>query len=375
MKRFLAVPAVLAVSLAFASLPAGQASASGGSVLPAGFRAQSQSWVSPKHGWLLGAATCGSSTCTAVAATTDGGSSWKQIGVIPAPLTNEQKEGVTEIRFADNLHGWAFLPNLWATTDGGRTWRQESPHGRPTIALAADPQVVYKVVSACPYNFMSIDNCTHDETLWRTTPGDATWTHVVLNLPKQIQALLALHGETAYVGVPTFEVTSPDELFGTGDGQTWNPLTVPCDLKADEHLMGLSAPTDTTMALLCQGNEGFGQAEKRVFKSNDDGATLIFAGQLPFPGITGTQIAMAPNGVIIVTSAGAPEDSFIYRNSGGTTWEKVLDISDGAAGWNDPLFTTSRIGWAIHANAACCGNTGSGQLGLSTDGGVTWNPI
>src|SRR5437588_9321807 len=147
------------------------ARAASGSVLPPGFRVQSQSWVSRDHGWLLGASTCGANTCTAVAATTDGGTTWKQIGVIAAPMTNEQKTGVTEIRFADNLHGWAFLPALWATTNGGRTWTRQSTYGRPTIALAGDAQGGYKVVSACPFNFMSITDCKHDASLWKPTPG------------------------------------------------------------------------------------------------------------------------------------------------------------------------------------------------------------
>src|SRR5439155_23094119 len=265
-----------------------------------------------------------------------------------------QKTGVTEIRFADSLHGWAFLPALWATSDGGRTWTRQSTYGRPTIALAGDAKGVYKVVSACPFNFMSITDCKHDASLWKTTPGGGPWTPVPLHLPKKIQALLAVHREVAYVGVFGVEVTEPDFLAATTDGQTWTRRPIPCDLTQDEHLASISAPTDTTVGLLCQSNIGFGQAEKRAFRSKDNALTPVSAGQLPVRGVTGSQIAMAPNRVLVVTSAGQ-ENSVIYRNAGGQAWTTPVNSLDGAVGWNDPLFTTSQIGWVVHGMASCCG--------------------
>src|SRR2546421_8483175 len=74
--------------------------------VPTGFRAQSLSWVSPEHGWMLGSGPCGQTTCTTVVRTTDGGSTWRKLGTLGAPLTLEEATGVTEVRFADDLHGW-----------------------------------------------------------------------------------------------------------------------------------------------------------------------------------------------------------------------------------------------------------------------------
>src|SRR5436309_13709418 len=131
MRRSLMTAAVACTAVAV-MLPAGASSASAArtSTIPAGFRAQSLSWVSEEQGWILGSSSCGSSTCTTVIGTTDGGDTWRRLGTLDAPLTLEEASGVTEIRFADGLHGWAFEPALWATSDGGKTWQQEVPPGQ-----------------------------------------------------------------------------------------------------------------------------------------------------------------------------------------------------------------------------------------------------
>ncbi|TMK98625.1 MAG: glycosyl hydrolase, partial [Actinobacteria bacterium] len=61
---------------------------------------------------------------------------------------------MTEVRFADDLHGWAFEPALWATSDGGATWRRQAPPGggRLVLALAGDSDAAYAVVSRCRLN-------------------------------------------------------------------------------------------------------------------------------------------------------------------------------------------------------------------------------
>src|SRR5207245_3566156 len=87
------IPAAFAASAAFGATQSG-------SVMPPGFRAQSVSWVSPAHGWMLGVAPCGQTTCTTVDGTTDGGATWNKLGTLNAPLILEQGNGITEVRFA-----------------------------------------------------------------------------------------------------------------------------------------------------------------------------------------------------------------------------------------------------------------------------------
>src|SRR5947207_14278646 len=102
--------------------PANASGARSGSAVPSSFHAQSVSWISPDQGRMLGAVQCGTTMCAAVLGTTDGGVTWNKLGTLAAPVTLEKATGVTEVRFADDLHGWALEPALWATTDGGATW-------------------------------------------------------------------------------------------------------------------------------------------------------------------------------------------------------------------------------------------------------------
>jgi hypothetical protein len=50
---------VLLLTVAFIGTTAASGATRLGSVLPTGFLAQSQTWVSPKLGWILGVAPCG----------------------------------------------------------------------------------------------------------------------------------------------------------------------------------------------------------------------------------------------------------------------------------------------------------------------------
>ena len=201
---------VFALTIAAGSADAGRAAG-------LQFHTQAMSWVSSQHGWLLGSAACGTASCTISLRTSDGGQTWKTLGTLAAPLTNEDPAGVTDVRFADDLHGWAFDPAVWATTDGGKSWtKQTTPGGRPLIALAGNAQAVYAVVSACRFG-EPLSHCSRPTTLWRTTPTSGSWTHVRLALPVSMQAFLAVHGVVAYLIVQAGEL-DPDVLEVTVDG-------------------------------------------------------------------------------------------------------------------------------------------------------------
>jgi hypothetical protein len=333
------------------------------------FHAQSQSWITPDDGRLMGSAPCGQSSCTTVVGTSDGGTTWKTLGTLGAPLTLEDETGVTEVVFADDLHGWAFRPALWATTDGGATWqKQTSPGGRPVLALAGDADAVYAAVSACQFE-QAVSDCRYRVTLWRTTPGQGSWTQVSLKLPVANQATLAVHGRVAYLAIPTVDSTAADVLDVTVDGQRWSSRPDPCSKADDEYLSSVAPISDTSVALLCQADIGFGKAGKRVVRSSDTAQTTSSAGALPLYGIV-SQLAAAPDGTLLVASSSI--GSWIYRNAGGETWTTSEDLGDGGLGWNDVTFTTDNVGLVIHGPAFCCGNNGPGELWKSQDGGTTW---
>jgi hypothetical protein len=84
-------------------------------------------------------------------------------------------------------------------------------------------------------------------------------------------------------------------------------------------------------------------------------------------------MAAAPNGTLAVSSYSI--SSWIYRNAGGQDWTTPVDGIDLGEGWNDIVFTTNAVGWVIHAPATCCGRGGVGELGKTTDGGLSWAPV
>jgi hypothetical protein len=366
----------LAAALSFAA-PAGAAGAAPASnSAPQPVRAQSLSWVSPQDGFALGTAACGQADCTQALGTSDGGRTWTALGAIGAPITLEQPSGVTEVRFADELHGWAFDPALWRTGDGGLTWTKErTPGGRAVLALAADAQVAYAVVSGCRFG-QPLSNCTHPTTLWRAAPGQSSWSRVQMTLPETSQAILALDGSVAYLVVPAALVAArgaaaPDVLEVTVDGQRWSARPDPCDPSQGETLTSIAPISDQKVALLCQGNIGFGKAHKAVLRSDDTAKTTRPAGLMPDLGIT-TQLAAAPNGVLVAASYSI--GSWIYRNAGGQDWTTSVDFGDLGQGWNDVSFTTNQVGYVIHGPAACCGDHGPGELWVTRDAGLTWGP-
>jgi hypothetical protein len=342
-------------------------------VLPSGFRAQSLSWVSPMRGWILGAAPCGDAECTTVLGTADGGSTWTELGRLGAPLTDgEDAAGVEEVRFADDLHGWAFGPAFWATEDGGLTWRRHTPPGGGGLVLALEGNAagVYAAVSPCRLN-RPLSECSGPVTLWRTTPGHDAWTKVPLNLRVSSQAILAVHGSVAYL-IVTVESSKPDLLYATRDGQVWAARPDPCHKAQGEALSAVAPISDTKVALLCVSDPGFGQSNKRVVRSADTARTTAPAGTLPVWGFI-SQMAAAPNGTLAVSSYSI--SSWIYRNAGGQDWTTPVDGIDLGEGWNDIVFTTNAVGWVIHAPATCCGRGGVGELGKTTDGGLSWAPV
>jgi hypothetical protein len=344
-----------------------------GSVLPAGFRAQSISFVSPQDGWILGVGNCGQTTCTTVLGTTNGGGVWGVVGTINAPLTYDRIGGVTGIRMADDLHGWAFGPSLWATADGGHTWhKQPIPGGgRMVPVLAADADGVYALVSTCRLN-QTPSSCT-PATLWKTTPDGTTFTKTRLKLRAGLvtnTARMSMHDNVAYLIVPA--ETGAEVVKVTTDGTTWKSRPDPCTAP-DEEIADVTAVSDTEVGILCIGDPGFSQSTKHMYKSNNTGQTDTRFGAISRSGIV-SQLTATPGGRFLLTSWGA-EGSWIYRSNGGGPWTEPVGLNDGGEGWNDVTMVSNSVGFVVHGPAALFPGNRAGQLAETTNRGVTWTPV
>jgi photosystem II stability/assembly factor-like uncharacterized protein len=364
--------ACAAVATVACMLVSGPSASGRPAVKPAPFHAQSGSWLSPDVGRMLGWSSCRRTPCTTVVGTVNGGTTWRRLATLAAPLTIEEAAGVTQLRFADDRYGWAFEPALWATSDGGTTWaRQTIPGGgHLVLALAADAQVAYAVISPCRLNRL----CSSPLTLWRTTPGATSWRKVDLALPRFAgfnDIVLALHGDVGYLAIPRPTATQPDVFDVTTDGVHWAARHDPCTFANDEFLSAIAPISDEDVALLCVGDPGFGYAEKRIVRSDDAAETFTPAGTTPLLGII-SGLAATPDGSTLVVPSYSI-GSWIYRTTDDQTWTTPVDLGDGGMGWNDMTFTTDRTGYVIHGPASSPWLPG--ELWRTTDGGATWGSV
>ena len=366
--------AALAPGTALAT-PAGPAGSGGPATpVPAGFKANSVTWLSAQRGWVLGAAPCGKKTCSDVIGTTDGGTTWQLIGTVPAPLASIGKGtlGVTEVRFATPTVGWVFGNggDIFRTRTGGRSWTAMPVPGgaKQVLSLAASASQSYALVSYCT---PGKPICPHQLGFFHIGTGaGSAWTRIPLGLPKTITADVAVLGRTVYVTDSQLEFGRPDKLYASTDGVHFAARTAPCSHAQDLTLLQAVPMPAAHVALLCDGNPGFSKAVKTVYLSADTGKTDTFAGQMGPFGIQ-AQLAASPSGNLAVASWS--DGSFIYINdTHKTSWTMVEGIGDGGAGWNDIAYASNSDAWVVYGPADF---TGIGQLWATHDAGKRWAPV
>jgi photosystem II stability/assembly factor-like uncharacterized protein len=335
------------------------------SAVPAGFRATSLSWPSASRGRVLGTAPCGRGRCSDVIGTSDGGRTWRLLGTVRAPIS-AQRPGVSEIRFSTSEVGWAFEPRLFRTGDAGRSWAAVTIPGRgqQVLDLAAGPAGAYAVVSACR---LGASPCQKPLSLWRTGTRSRAWIRIPLDLPASTFADVAVSGTTVYVTTEGGAKVK-GRLYASTDGRHFSARPSPCDAARDLMLIQVVPTSATDVAFLCDGNAGFSQAVKTVYRSADSGRTDTFAGRTGLLGI-GAELAASPSGNLAV--AASSDGSFLYINDGHQrAWRMVIGRGDGGAGWNDLTYVTRSRAWVVYAPAA--GATGVGRVYVTRDAGRHW---
>ena len=368
-----AVRVIAAVALTCAATitpgPALAWSGGPGASVPAGFEANSVTWLSAQRGWVLGAAACGKNACAEVIGTTDAAMTWRLIGTVGAPIAEfGGRPGITEIRFATPAVGWAFGTYLFRTSTGGKFWaRVPIPGGgKQVLALAAGPTQTYAVVTGCAWG---AGICPRPLSFWRIpTGGRGGWTRIPLRLPPNDGADVAVFGATVYVLDEQLQFGRPDLFYASTDGRHFTARPAPCNHAKDLALIQAVPMSADRVAMLCDGNPGFSKAVKTVYVSADTGKTDTYAGQMGLFGIQ-AQLAASPSGNLAVASTS--NGSFVYINdTHKQAWTMVEGIGDGGAGWNDITYVTNSQAWVVYRPAD---SSGTGQLWATHDAGKHWS--
>ncbi|MGH2468363.1 MAG: hypothetical protein ACRDGL_11655 [Candidatus Limnocylindrales bacterium] len=340
-------------------------------VIPADFSPLSVTFVSTDQGWVLGSTACGASArCAVIVETLDGGRSW---GRVAAPsttvgdpaLSQADTQGVSGLRFADPLDGWAFGPDLWATHDGGASWhRLVAPGGggAAVLALEAHAGRVHAAVDAASLGGYRIATSPVGADAWTLAPPAVAYG---AGPAPQIQLVLSGSGgwllevDRAVIGglrlgpsgwsewqPPCLDVNGPAVLAASSAAD----IVAGCD----EGVWG-PAPTGAT---------GEHVVAEHFYRSTDGGTTFArSATTVPLASLS-VLAAATPS---LVVGAGSVDDAgsnaVICSRDGGRTWATSLRL-----GTEQPLylgFTTATQGVLI---------TDAG-LRLTYDGGRTWQSV
>lgn len=322
-------------------------------------------FVSASDGWVLGTAPCAAQPCTSIVRTTDGGSSWVGIPAPRVPLASNGPAGLSPglsyLRFASPLDGFAFGSQLWATHDGGATWQQ--------VSL---PGTIGDLETAAGMVYAAVQGQNNAVTIYQSRAVGGAWTPVP-GLPAGVpdQGFVAptslgritLHGTAAWIILG-------GQLYATQTGVTWVREPVSCP--PDYGMASAAAASTQQITLLCAGNSAMGSQGKILYSSGDGGASFSLAGTPPLAGDQ-LKLLAEPTAQHIFLATSSAATMLDVSSDGGHTWNTALYLDDGGLGWSDFGFTTPSQGVAIeHPDNPASGNS---TMYMTWDAGQTWHAI
>jgi photosystem II stability/assembly factor-like uncharacterized protein len=337
-----------------------------GVALPADFQPRSVTFASPTEGWVLGSTACASGRCAVIAHTLDAGRTWSRINAPAATVDTDPRypdTGVSAIRFADHLDGWAYGPDLWATHDGGTTW-----HSVDVTGIAAGPARVWDLQAAAGTAHLAYFPLTPNAFGIASTPvtHDA-WKSPAVFIPVGAgpvpQVQLVIQGQAGWLIEVDREVVGGARLLhGTWD--TWTP---PCSDSAGPAVV--AAWSTTGLIADCDLGVWSTPMGEHLFVSSDGGTTFTKI-TTAVPLSSAAAIATPDTSTILVAgqgpvnAQGASTPMVIASFDGGHTWTTVL--KPGQVTFNDLGFTTQTQGVMITTSGT------TSRLLITRDGGHTW---
>ncbi|MGC8635261.1 MAG: hypothetical protein ACP5VP_11510 [Candidatus Limnocylindrales bacterium] len=377
-------PAV-AASTPAASAPTSAPLGPTGGPVPAGFQVVSATFVSPDLGWVLGTSVCSTPPCTAILRTADGGRTWTRIPapatpVSPGPVQPGTTPGVTGLRFADPLDGWAFGPDLWVTHNGGATWARVTIPGVSSGAVVEALETSAGTVHAVLYDVGAAGSWVR---LASGPVGSNGWTlsptQVQIGAGPVPQAQLLLSGSAGWMVEVDRTVVGGARLVN-GNWAAWTP---PCSTVMGPAVLAASGPTEVVAA--CDGGiwgpaPTAAEEGQRLYASHNGGTTFAEIGAtVPLTGVNA--VASPAAGAVLAAGSTSAASALVGSFDGGRTWHTLLRVSQTggqAATFTYLGFTTPTQGMAITQSGNVSGSAaplGTGTLYLTRDGGRTWSPV
>jgi photosystem II stability/assembly factor-like uncharacterized protein len=322
-----------------------------------------------------------------VVATTDGGTTWHEVGHAPVGDGPNAIELPT-LTFVDRSSGIEVgTHGAFVTHDGGRSWTRIPHPGRVVASTAVGRRL-----------WLTDTTCTESPTtapcsVGVETSNDAGRTWKALNLPPEpFRAAETAVGPRGTLVVAEwadqkgYVSNDPGVLLVSADGgASWQTSSLPCP--ADFRLGGqLSlAPTSRTLWLICSGAGAVGTRPNVVYRSTDLGTSWVAESSYP-PALAATARLPpgAPTSTIDALVARSRTDAWVLEMTRGG----LLATDDGGRSWHDAMppsieraigtlrvtldvVSPTRAYVAAHAYSP----TQRGGLWRTGDGGRRWQRI
>lgn len=326
--------------------------------VPSHFRPTSVTFAGTGSGGVVGAVIgqagppCYTQFCTSLAQTPNYGGKWFGLA---APETGgpNGSTGVSQVRFADLKHGWAFGPALWQTSTGGWPWHPENTYGQRVIDLEATRQRAFAVFATCTGGGAEYAGGCTSFRLYTSAPGSSTWTPVTVPAAFQVMkstgsssvSLVIAGGTTGYLLTPSGQV-----LSGPVSGGSWTlDSQAPCQQGSARLAAGQS------LLLACTSGQ------QTTIYGSASGATWKRVGTVTTPGAADAVSSDSTGHVVLATTEG-----LYYSVNGGGKWQAASVAGAPGGGFSYVGMTNSSQGVALPADATL------GEIFVTSDGGRTW---
>jgi photosystem II stability/assembly factor-like uncharacterized protein len=343
-----------------------------GGPVPTGFDPLSFTAISGDQYWLLGVAPCSNPVCTSIVRTTDGGGHFVGLPAPVAPITaaGGSGTGISTLRFADALDGYAFATGpggeFWDTHDGGEHWAQQGfLSGRELMAFGTGGGYAFALVGSCQQGSCS------GVVLERSPVGSDQWAALAVpGVSGGVDQLatMTVHGTNLWFSL-TGPLTRAQQILvaGTGSGGSFTTYASPC-------FSGLGGTIEASSSEVLWAVCPTGM-EAQAFRSTDGGAhwSTLNVGSLE------NSALLAPASDTAAVIEPSAQGQFLRTADGGATWQSVYPSGSGEFWWSWAGFTDSDTGSALRTES----NPPAGwpfpngpspeQLWRSSDGGVTWS--